>query len=49
MASKRKGGVAPYVAMLIALVIFVPALREAAIGWLGPLLDTLKDLNPFRS
>jgi hypothetical protein len=49
MASKRKGSVAPYIALVIAVIIFVPAFREAVLGWLPPLLDSLKDLNPFRS
>lgn len=45
MAAKRKGGVAPYVALLVALVIFVPPLREAA----GELLAPLIDLLPWRA
>ncbi|MCS7475655.1 hypothetical protein ACFFQW_35230 [Umezawaea endophytica] len=49
VASKRRGSVAPYVALVIAVIIFVPALRDAVLGWLPPLLDSLKDLNPFRS
>ncbi|WNV85726.1 hypothetical protein [Umezawaea sp. Da 62-37] len=49
VASKRKGSMAPYLALLIALVIFVPALREAAADLLSPLLDKLKDLNPLGS
>jgi len=47
--AKRRGSVAPYVALVIAVIIFVPPLREAVLGWLPPLLDSLKDLNPFRS
>ena len=49
MASKSKGSIAPYVALVLAVIIFVPALREAVLGWLPPLIDALKDLNPFRS
>jgi len=49
VASKRRGSAAPYVALVVAVIIFVPALREAVFGWLPPLLDSLKDLNPFRS
>ncbi|WP_245886949.1 hypothetical protein [Umezawaea tangerina] len=49
MAKKRKGSMAPYVALLIAVVIFVPALREAALNLLAPLLDKVKELSPFGS
>jgi hypothetical protein len=49
VASKRKGSVAPYVALLIAAIIFVPPFREAVVTGITPLLDALKDLNPFRS
>ncbi|HEX6340185.1 hypothetical protein [Umezawaea sp.] len=48
VASKRKGGVAPYVALLVALLIFVPPFREAVLGWGAQLVDSLKDLTPFR-
>ncbi|MEJ2856909.1 MULTISPECIES: hypothetical protein [unclassified Saccharothrix] len=42
MAAKRKGGgIAPYVALLVALIIFVPPLREAVGNLLAPLLDFL--------
>ena len=47
MASKRRGGVAPYVALLVAVIIFVPAAREVVVDLTGPLVDALKDLNPF--
>lgn len=49
MAAKRKGSAAPYVALVVALLLFVPALREAVLDGITPLLDALKDLNPFRS
>ncbi|XVS67603.1 hypothetical protein ACQPYE_16585 [Actinosynnema sp. CA-299493] len=48
MASKRRGGVAPYVALLVAVVIFVPAVREVVVDLFGPLVDLIKDVNPFR-
>ncbi|MEU4746201.1 hypothetical protein AB0G02_37870 [Actinosynnema sp. NPDC023658] len=47
MASKRRGGLAPYVALLVAVVIFVPAVREVAVDLLRPLVGLLKDVNPF--
>ncbi|MFD1148723.1 hypothetical protein [Saccharothrix hoggarensis] len=47
MASKRKGGIAPYVALLLAVIIFVPAVREVVADLLGPLVDLLGDVNPF--
>jgi hypothetical protein len=47
MASKRRGGVAPYVALLVAVIIFVPAVREVVADLFGPLVDLLKDLNPL--
>ncbi|MBB5958188.1 hypothetical protein FHS29_004796 [Saccharothrix tamanrassetensis] len=49
MAARRKRSVAPYVALVVALIIFVPAARETALELLTPLLDLLKDLNPFRA
>ncbi|RKT53764.1 hypothetical protein [Saccharothrix australiensis] len=48
MASKRRSGVAPYVALVLVLVIFVPGVREVLADLLTPLLDLLRDLNPFR-
>ena len=48
MASKRKRSMAPYVALLVALVIFVPPVRALFLDLLAPLLDALEDLNPFR-
>ncbi len=47
MASKRRGGVAPYVALLVAVIIFVPAVREVFVDLLGPLADLIEDVNPF--
>nr|WP_238598691.1 hypothetical protein [Saccharothrix sp. ALI-22-I] len=47
MAAKRKRSVAPYVALLVALIIFVPVVRETVFDLLGPLLDLLEDANPF--
>ncbi|MEU4768362.1 hypothetical protein AB0H12_34445 [Actinosynnema sp. NPDC023794] len=47
MASKRRGGVAPYVALLVAVIIFVPAARDFVADLVGPLVDLLKDANPF--
>lgn len=47
MASRRRGGVAPYVALLVAVIIFVPAAREFFVDLLGPLVDLLRDANPF--
>ncbi|RKT67551.1 hypothetical protein DFJ66_0726 [Saccharothrix variisporea] len=41
MAAKRKSSVAPYVALVVALIIFVPPLREAVGDLLAPLLDLL--------
>jgi hypothetical protein len=49
VAKKSRGSVAPYVALVLAVIIFVPALRDAVLGWVPPLLDALKGLNPFRS
>lgn len=49
MASKRKRSVAPYVALLVALVIFVPAVRDLVLDLLTPLLDLIEDANPFRA
>ncbi|MFI9006096.1 hypothetical protein ACIGNX_02525 [Actinosynnema sp. NPDC053489] len=46
-AKKRKGGVAPYVALLVAVVIFVPPVRAVVADLLAPLVDLLKDANPF--
>ena len=46
MASKRRGGVAPYVALLVAVIIFVPAVREFVVDLVGPLVDLLKNGNP---
>ncbi|MEU5692078.1 hypothetical protein [Actinosynnema sp. NPDC020468] len=44
MASKRrKGGIAPYLALVIALIIFVPALRNLAADLLAPLWDMIKN------
>lgn len=43
MASKRKGGIAPYVAVLVAVIIFVPAVREVVVDLAGPLVDQVKD------
>ena len=43
MASKRRGGPAPYVALLVAVIIFVPPAREFAADLLGPLVDLVKD------
>jgi hypothetical protein len=37
------------VARKASLVIFVPALREAAVDLLTPLLDKVKGLNPLGS
>ncbi|WP_229370753.1 hypothetical protein [Umezawaea beigongshangensis] len=48
MASKRRTGIAPYVALLLALVLFVPAVREIALDLLAPLLDLIRDVSPFR-
>ncbi|MEV0678715.1 hypothetical protein AB0I60_19575 [Actinosynnema sp. NPDC050436] len=48
MARKRGGGLALYVALAVALVLFVPALRERAADLLAPLLDQLRDLSPWR-
>jgi hypothetical protein len=48
MASKRKTSVAPYVALVLALVLFVPAVREFALDLLEPLLALVRDVNPFR-
>lgn len=47
MASKRRVGVAPYVALLVAVIIFVPAARDFVADLVGPLVDLLKDANPF--
>lgn len=47
MASKRRGGVAPYVALLVAVIIFVPAVREVVADLVGPVFELLKDVNPF--
>ncbi|CAL9489570.1 hypothetical protein SUDANB95_03189 [Actinosynnema sp. ALI-1.44] len=44
VAAKRKSGIAPYVALLVALIIFVPPLREAV----GELLAPLVDMLPWR-
>lgn len=49
VASKRRGGMALYMALLVALIIFVPGLRETILDWLIQLGDVLKDLIPFRS
>ncbi|MFJ6671219.1 hypothetical protein ACIQMJ_08955 [Actinosynnema sp. NPDC091369] len=43
MASKRKGGIAPYVALLVAVIIFVPPVREVFADLVGPLVDLVKD------
>jgi hypothetical protein len=43
MASKRKGGIAPYVAVLVAVIIFVPSVREVFADLVGPLVDLVKD------
>ncbi|MGM1064065.1 hypothetical protein [Saccharothrix sp. Mg75] len=43
MAKKRKGGVAPYVALLIAVIIFVPAVREFFADLVGPLVQLVQD------
>lgn len=43
VASKRKGGIAPYVAVLVAVIIFVPAVREVFLELIGPLVDLVKD------
>ncbi|MEU6148956.1 hypothetical protein ABZ816_03055 [Actinosynnema sp. NPDC047251] len=48
MARKRGGGMALYVALAVALVLFVPPLRERAADLIAPLLDQLKSLNPLR-
>lgn len=49
VASRRKGGMAPYVALVVALIILVPAAREVFLDLLGPVLDLLRELNPFRA
>jgi len=49
MAAKRRGSVAPYVALLVALVILVPPVREVVLDLLAPLFDLVEDLNPARS
>lgn len=49
MASRRRGGPAPYVALVVALIIFVPVVREGFLDLIGPLLDLLKDLNPLNA
>lgn len=49
MAKKRRGSAAPYVALVVVLILFVPAIRQAVLDAIAPLLDVLKDLNPFRS
>ncbi|MFE9749394.1 hypothetical protein ACFYOT_31160 [Saccharothrix saharensis] len=43
MASKRKGGIAPYVALLVAVIIFVPPAREVVADLAGPVVDLVKD------
>ncbi|MCE6996379.1 hypothetical protein LZG04_16465 [Saccharothrix sp. S26] len=43
MASKRRGGLAPYVALLVAVIIFVPAVREVFADLMGPLVDLVED------
>ncbi|MFE2753892.1 hypothetical protein ACFXGA_18035 [Actinosynnema sp. NPDC059335] len=48
MASKRKGGLAPYVALLVAVVILVPPVREVVFDLLRPLADLIGDVNPFK-
>ncbi|CCH31234.1 putative membrane protein [Saccharothrix espanaensis DSM 44229] len=48
VARKRGGGMALYVALAVALVLFVPPLRERAADLIAPLLDQLKSLNPLR-
>ncbi|MEU4805479.1 hypothetical protein [Actinosynnema sp. NPDC023587] len=48
MARKRGGGMALYVALAVALILFVPPLRDWAADLLAPLLEQLRSLNPFR-
>lgn len=43
MASKRKGGIAPYVALLVAVIIFVPPVREVVADLSCPVVDRVKD------
>lgn len=46
MASKRRGGVAPYVALLVAVIIFVPAVRDVVADLLSPLLEVFRVGGP---
>ncbi|GGP82019.1 hypothetical protein [Saccharothrix coeruleofusca] len=43
MASRRGGGVAPYVALVVALAILVPPVREVLLDLLAPLLRLLRE------
>ncbi|WP_177154296.1 MULTISPECIES: hypothetical protein [Actinosynnema] len=49
MASKRRsGGCALYAALLVALIILVPPVRDFARDLLASLLDGFAENNPFR-
>ncbi|WP_257902254.1 hypothetical protein [Saccharothrix obliqua] len=49
MARKGGGGLALYVALLVAVVILVPPVRQAFLDLIAPLLGALRDLNPLRA
>ncbi|QUF04424.1 hypothetical protein KCV87_34850 [Actinosynnema pretiosum subsp. pretiosum] len=49
VASKRRsGGCALYAALLVALIILVPPVRDFARDLLASLLDGFAENNPFR-
>lgn len=43
MAKKRGSGVAPYVALLVAVIIFVPPVREFFADLIAPLVQLVQD------
>ncbi|MBW4720307.1 hypothetical protein KZQ38_24235 [Saccharothrix sp. SC076] len=49
VARKGGGGLALYVALLVAVVILVPPVRQAFLDLIAPLLGALRDLNPLRA